>query len=132
MNDAANIRPTAQAKGYLDTLTSNGSFSRAIDAYVLAAAFAMRADLDQESVVMKGRTDLISVGRIDNYVRIALECGVMSIRKRKGLEPLGDAAAMLEQVTKYAEVGMEALKERWDGKTGLQIQYDIKKLVAES
>jgi hypothetical protein len=37
---------------------------------------------------------------------------------------------VLDLVTRYAEAGLELLKERWDGKTGVQIQDDIRKMIA--
>lgn len=131
MNDGANVRPSAIAKGYMDALIKNGSFSRSIDAYVFAAAFAMRLDLDNEDANLKARGDLVAVRIIDDEVRLALECSVLAIRKRKSLEPLVDGSAVLEQVTKYAEVGLVALKQRWEGKTSLQIQHDIKNLLVD-
>jgi len=131
MNENANVRPTSEAKGYLDTLTHNSTFSTMIDAYAFAAAFAMRTDLDPESDSLRGRSDLVAVRVLDNEVRLALECSIAAIRKHKGLEALIDSAAVLEQVTRYAEVGLRALKQRWDGKTSPQILYDIKNLLAD-
>lgn len=128
--DAA-IRPTSEAKGYLDHLRQQSVFRRAVDAYAFAAAFAMNQGMDISAVSLKGRSELTNVGTLDDEVCLALEAGAAVLARRNGVE-LTDSASVIDLVTKYAEVGLPALKERWSGKSGLQIQNDIQKLLSNS
>jgi hypothetical protein len=50
MEKDAVIRPTSEAKGYLDYLKQQSVFRRAVDAYAFAAAFAMNQWLDMSEV----------------------------------------------------------------------------------
>ena len=131
MEKDAMIRPTSEAKGYLDHLKKQSVFRRAVDAYAFAAAFAMNQGMDISTVSLKGRYDLTDVGTLDEEVRLALEAGAAVLAKRNGLE-LTDSSSVIDVVTKYAEAGLPALKERWSGKSGLQIQNDIQKILSDS
>ena len=129
MDKNASFRPTAEAKGYLDELKSAKVFRRAVDAYAFAAAYALKNSADISQVSLRGRSELVNVSILDNEVCLALEAGVHAVLKRTGQPEPADKAAVLEFVTKYAEGGIRLLKERWAGKTGLQIQDDIRKLM---
>lgn len=127
----AMIRPTSEAKGYLDHLKKQSVFSNSADAYAFAAAFAMNQGMDVSAVSLKGRSDLTEMDTLDDKVRLALEAGAAVLARRNGVD-LTDSADVLDLVTKYAEVGLQSLKERWRGKSGLQIQNDIQKILSES
>jgi hypothetical protein len=131
MEKGAMVRPTSEAKGYLDHLKKQSVFRRAVDAYAFASAFAMNQAMDISAVSLKGRYDLTDVGTLDDEVQLALEAGAAVLARRNGME-LTDSASILDLVTKYAEVGLPALKERWSGKSGLQIQNDIQKILSDS
>ena len=75
MEKEAMVRPTSEAKGYLDHLKKLSVFRRAVDAYAFAAAFAMNQGMDISAVALKGRYDLTDVGTLDEEVRLALEAG---------------------------------------------------------
>lgn len=128
LDPKATFRPTPEAKGYLDVLKKNGAFGRAVDAYVFAAAYALKNNAEISPLSSRGRQDLVLVGVVDEDVRLALEAGVHAVLKHNGTEPK-DSREVLEIVTQYAEAGLKLLKKRWDGKTGLQIQDDIQKLI---
>jgi hypothetical protein len=132
MDQDAVIRPTSEAKGYLDYLKKQSVFRRAVDAYAFAAAFAMNQGSDISEVSLRGRSDLTDVGTLDEEVRLALEAGVTVLARRNGLPELIDSASIVDLVTKYAEVGLQTLKERWSGKSSLQIQNDIQKILSDS
>lgn len=125
----ATIRPTPKAKGYLDVLKNNGAFSRAIDAYLFAAAYAIKTDADVTPVPSRGRQDLVYLGIVDDDVRLALEAGIHAVRERNGEPEPADSRELLEILTQYAEAGLKLLQERWDGKTGIQIQNDIRRII---
>ena len=129
MDKNASFRPTAEAKGYLDGLKNAKVFRRAVDAYVFAAAYALKNEVDISQVSLRGRSELVDVSILDDEVCLALEAGVHAILRRAGQSEPTDEAAVLEFVTKYAEIGAGLLRERWAGKTGLQIQDDIRKLI---
>ena len=90
----------------------------------------LRTKLDISQVSLRGRSELVDVSILDNEVRLALEAGVHAVLRRARLPEPTDEAAVLEFVTKYAEIGVGLLRERWAGKTGLQIQDDIRKLIS--
>ncbi|NEP79507.1 MAG: hypothetical protein F6K17_03210 [Okeania sp. SIO3C4] len=125
----ATIRPTPEAKGYLDTLKSQAVFGRMVDAYVFAAAYAIKQNADISQVPLKGRQDIVYINTVDDEVRLALEAAVHAITKRNGQPQPTESREVLEIITKYAEVGLNLLKVRWEGKTGTQIQDDIRRII---
>jgi hypothetical protein len=134
MEQKAAIRPTSEAKGYLDYLKRQSVFRRAVDGYAFAAAFAMNQGMNISEVSLRSssRSELTDVETLDEEVRLALEAGATVMVRRNGLPELTDSASVIDLVTKYAEVGLQTLKERWSGKSGLQIQNDIKKILSDS
>jgi hypothetical protein len=129
MSERTNFRPSAEAKGYLDKLKDDHIFGRSVDGYAFAAAVAMKEAADIDALTIRNRTDLTEVATLDDEVRLALESGAIVMQKRRQLPAPADGAAMVEIVSKYAEVGIVMLRERWNGKTALQIQHEIKKLM---
>ena len=129
MNKNASFRPTAEAKGYLDELKNIKVFHRSVDAYVFAAAYALKNKADISQVSLRGRSELVDIRILDDEVCLALEAGIHIVLRRAGQPEPADEATVLELVTKYAEAGIGMLRERWAGKTGLQIQDDIRKLI---
>lgn len=127
----ATIRPTPEANGYLQTLKDNRAFGRKVDAYVFAAAYALKNKLEVSPIKSRGRQDLVYIGIVDDDVRLALEAAVHAILKRDGKPEPADSREVLEIVTQYAEVGLKLLKERWQGKTGTQIQDDIQRIISQ-
>ncbi|NEN90548.1 MAG: hypothetical protein F6K48_17215 [Okeania sp. SIO3H1] len=125
----ATIRPTPEARGYLDALKSQAVFGRMIDAYVFAAAYAIKQNADISQVSLKGRQDMAIMKIVDDEVRLALEAGVYAITKRNSQPQPTESREVLEIITKYAEVGLNLLKARWEGKTCTQIQDDIRRII---
>ncbi len=124
---------TSEAKGYLDDLVDKKQvFKRAIDAYAFAAAYAMKQNADISQSLSTRSKSLVEVYRLDDNVRLALEAGVYAIRKRNNeLEP-EDSAEVFKLVTKYAEVGIRLLQQKWNDKTSTsQIQKDIWQIINE-
>jgi hypothetical protein len=76
------------------------------------------------------RHDLVEVFRLDNGVRLALEAGVYAVLKRNGQPESTNSEEVLNLVSKYAEAGLDMLKERWAEKTRSQIQDDIQKIMS--
>ncbi|MCU0534859.1 MAG: hypothetical protein MUD14_13290 [Hydrococcus sp. Prado102] len=129
IDPTATIRPTPEANGYLKVLKNNGAFSRMVDAYIFAAAYAIKNNLDISSIPSAGRQDLINIGIVEDDVRLALEAGVHAICKRNNQPEPTDSREVLEILSQYAEAGLKILKQRWDGKVGIQIQDDVRKII---
>ncbi|MGB3514090.1 MAG: hypothetical protein WBA93_33765 [Microcoleaceae cyanobacterium] len=126
----ATIRPTPEARGYLDALKSQAVFGRKIDAYVFAAAYAIKQNADISQVSLTGRQDMAIMRIVHDEVRLALEAGVHAMTKRNSQPQPTESREVLEIITKYAEVGLNLLKVRWEGKTGTQIQDDIRRIIS--
>lgn len=123
------VRPTPEAKGYLEVLKNNGSFNRMIDAYIFAASYAMKKDIELLPLPT-GRSDLVSLSLIDEDIRLALEASIHILCQRKGENKPSDSKEILDILTQYAEAGIKVLKHRWKGKVGIQIQDDIRRIVS--
>ncbi|NJK50579.1 hypothetical protein HC931_22870 [Candidatus Gracilibacteria bacterium] len=129
IDPTATIRPTPEANGYLKVLKNNGAFSRMVDAYIFAAAYAIKNNLDIFPIPSAGRQDLINIGIVEDDVRLGLEAGVHAICKRNNRPEPTDSREVLEILSQYAEAGLKILKQRWDGKVGIQIQDDVRKII---
>jgi hypothetical protein len=121
---------TPEAKGYLDYLINNQVFKRAIDAYAFAAAYAIKQNAEIPQTLAGRSNSLAEVFRLEEDVRLALEAGVYVTRKRNNQPEPQSSAEVFELVTKYAEIGLKILKQKWDGKTRAQIQNDIRKIIS--
>lgn len=120
---------TAEAKGYLDYLINKQVFKRAIDAYAFAAAYAIKQNAEIPQTLSSRSNSLAEVFRLDEDVRFALEVGIHAIRKRNNQPEPQNNTEVFQLVTKYAEVGLQILKQKWQGKTQAQIQDDIRKII---
>jgi hypothetical protein len=132
IDPTATIRPTPEANGYLKVLKNNGAFSRMVDAYLFAAAYAIKNNVDVASIPSQGRQDLINIGIVDDDVRLSLEAGIHAICKRNGRSEPTDSREVMEILTQYAEAGLKLLKQRWEGKVGIQIQDDVRRIINQS
>ncbi|PSP25415.1 MAG: hypothetical protein BRC52_00435, partial [Cyanobacteria bacterium SW_5_48_44] len=95
MNKEMKFRPTATANSYLKRLKKKEVFDRAVDAYVFAAAYALKRDVNPSQVSLNHRSELVEVGILDEDVRLALEAGVHAIVKRHGKPEPKDKGAVL-------------------------------------
>jgi hypothetical protein len=126
---SATIRPTIEAKGFLSYLKDQGIFNRMIDAYLFAAAYGIKNDLEITPLVGSKREDLVMFGIVEEDVRLAIEAGLQIIRKRNGFFDEIDGKEALELLSQYAEAGLRVLKDRWNGRVKGQIQADICRLL---
>lgn len=133
IDSAATIRPTPEARGYLDRLKEKDIFDRMIDAYLFAAAYGIKNNLQIFELPSRGRQNLVvDLTLVDRDVLLALAAGIHVIRKRNGQDEPRDSEELLEILTQYAEVGLEELKQKWEGKVGSQIQTDISNIISSS
>lgn len=123
------IYASETSRNYLQVLKDNQVFDRMVDAYLFAAAFAIKQDLSIYETTLNNRQDLIAVSQIDSQVILALTAGIYIICKKNSYPEPKDGKEVLELICKYGEVGLRELKERWQGKVSNQIQADIQKII---
>lgn len=123
------LRPTLEAKGYLEYLKKQGIFPRMVDGYVFAAAFAMEQDLPILPLSEQERQELVIFGILDEDVRLALEIGVHILCQRRQVILPSSGKEALEIVSQYGEAGLKTLKEQWQGQKKPQIQKNIRNLL---
>jgi hypothetical protein len=128
-NPKQKFRPSSEAKAFLQYLKERAVFGRQIDAFAFAAAYAMKNNLDISNVTLKGRSDMEEVDALDDEVCLALEAGLHALYKRNGESEPEDPQMLMDAMTKYGEVGLMVLKEQWYGKTAIQIQDNIQKMI---
>lgn len=128
LDTSAIVRPTPEAKGYLEVLKNNGAFVRMIDAYIFAASYAMKYNLEILPLPT-GRSDLVQLNLLDEDILLALAASIHIVRQRRGESPLTESREVLDILTQYAEAGIKVLKQRWEGKVGIQIQDDIRRII---
>ena len=130
INPKAVISSSVEANGYLKLLKNIGAFKYMVDAYLFAAAYAMKNNLEISSISPSQRQDVARIDVVDKRVLLAMEAGVYAVRKRNGQPQPSDSREVLEIVMQYAEAGLNVLKQRWEGKISIQIQDDIRKLIS--
>jgi len=130
-NPRQKFRPSSEAKAFLQYLKERAVFGRQIDAYAFAAAYAMKNNLDISEVSVKDRSDMEEVGTLDDEVRLALEAGIHALCKRNGEPKPEDPQKLMDSITRYSEAGLKTLHAQWKGKTSIQIQDDIRKILNE-
>ncbi len=130
INPKAVISSSLETNGYLKLLKNIGAFKYMVDAYLFAAAYAMKNNLETSSIPSSQRQDVARIDVVDKRVLLAIEAGVYAIRKRNGQPQPSDSREVLEIVIQYAEAGLDVLKQRWEGKISIQIQDDIRKLIS--
>lgn len=130
INPKAVFSSSVEASGYLKLLKNNEIFKHMIDAYLFAAAYALKNNLEIGNLSSNQSQDVARIDVVDEKVILALEAGVYAIRKRNDQPQPSNSREVLEIITQYAETGLSVLKQRWDGKISIQIQDDIRKIIS--
>jgi hypothetical protein len=130
INPKAVISSSLEANGYLKLLKNIGAFKYMVDAYLFAAAYAIKNNLEISSTPLSQHQDVARIDVVDKRVLLAIEAGVYAVRKRNGQPQPSDSREVLEIVIQYGEAGLNVLKQRWEGKISIQIQDDIRKLIS--
>ena len=123
------IYASETSRNYLQVLKDNKTFERMVDAYLFAAAFAIKQDFSIYGITLNNRQDLITISQIDPEVILALTAGIYIICKKNSYPQPNDGKEVLDKICQYAEVGLRELKERWQGKVSNQIQADIERII---
>lgn len=124
---------TSEAKGYLDYLVDKKQvFKRAIDAYIFAATYAIKQNADISQPLSSRPISLVEVYRLNDDIRLALEAGIHTICKQNYQPEPENSTEVMKLLTKYAEVGIQLLQQKWKNKTSTsQIQQDIWHMINE-
>ena len=128
-NQKAVIRASTEAHSYLKLLQNIGVFKQMIDGYLFAAAYSIKNNLLIDLSAIEKPHEVARINVIDDNVCLALEAGIYAIRKRNNQPQPSNSKELLDILTQYAEVGLKALKQRWEGKVNIQIQDDIRKII---
>jgi hypothetical protein len=128
-NPKAVISASTEAHSYLKLLRKIGVFKHMIDGYMFAAAYSIKNNLVIDANHIEKPHEVAHVNVIDDNVRLALEAGIYTIRKRNNQPQPDNSKEVLDILSQYAEVGLKALKQRWEDKVNIQIQDDIRKII---
>lgn len=74
-------------------------------------------------------TPEVNIWIVKDDVRLGLEAGVHAICKRNDRSESVDSREVMEILSQYAEAGLKILKQRWEGKVGIQIQDDVRRII---
>ena len=129
INPKTVIRSSTEARAYLKLLKDNGVFEQMVDGYMFAAAYAIKNNLDISLEPVNKKHDIAIMNVVNETIRLSLEAGIYAMCKRNEQSQPEDSKEVLDILTKYAEVGLKALKQRWEGKISIQIQNDICKII---
>jgi len=129
LNKKQKFRPSSEAKAFLQYLKERAVFGRQIDAYAFAAAYAIKNNLNISDISLIGRSDMEEVEALDEEVCLALEAGIHAVYQKNNQPKPQDSQSLMDSITRYAEVGLKDLQEQWSGKTSIQIQDSIQKMI---
>jgi len=127
----ASIRPTSDAKAFLDYLKERQIFQRAVDGYAFAAALALAQDLKPTTESLKHRSDLVNVSALDEDVRLALAASLQNKADALPFE-LAESSSLLNAFVYFAESGCEALESRWKDMSRSQMMNDLSKILTSN
>ncbi len=128
-NPKAVIRASTNAHSYLKLLQNIGVFKHMIDGYIFATAYSIKNNLPIDFNAVEKPHEVARVNVIDDNIRLALEAAIHTICKRNNQPQPTNTKELLEILNQYAEVGLKALKQRWESKVSIQIQDDIRKII---
>ena len=124
------VRPTQTAHTYLKHLKEKEKvFDRMIDAYLFAAAYALKEELEIESLTGSSRQDLVDLSIVDKDVLMSLSAGIYIVCQHKGQSQPKDSKDVGELLTQYAEAGLMYLQKLWKNKIKDQIYLDVIKFM---
>jgi len=90
------IYASETSRNYLQVLKDNKTFERMVDAYLFAAAFAIKQDFSIYGTTLSNRQDLITISQIDPEVILALTAGIYIICKKNSYPQPSDGKEVLD------------------------------------
>lgn len=111
--------------GFADHLSNEGTMPRRVDLLLLGFSYAVNNRLSPTEEA-KGRelTRVASLGE----AQLAVEAVAQWYARALDLSELTDASELLDFIIRVGVAGVRALKERWEGKSKSQIQWDVMRL----
>lgn len=128
LDEVDNVYISEELAGYAKKLVQDGVFPRQVDLLLLGFAYAVEEGIKAPDRI--SRHDLVRAGSIDRDTRIAVEAIAIWYARQEGLPEIEDQKKLLDFVCRLGSVGVEALKQRWEGKSKSQIELQILTLVS--
>ena len=114
--------------GFSDRLSKEGTVPRRVDLLLLGFGYAVKNQfLPAEEVE---RHELIRVSGLGDEAQLAIEAVASWHARALNLPELADESELLDFIIRVGVAGVRALKERWEGKSKSQIQWDVMRLAA--
>ena len=112
--------------GFADHLSNEGTMPRRVDLLRLGFSYTVNNRL-LPSEEAKGRelTRVASLGE----AQLAVEAVAQWYARALDSSEFADESELLDFVIRVGVAGVRALKERWEGKSKSQIQWDVMRLV---
>lgn len=113
--------------GFADRLTTEGTVPRRVDLLLLGFSYAVNNQLRPAEDTK--RHELIRVSGLGD-AQLVVEAVAQWHARALDLSELADASELLDFIIRVGVAGVRALKERWEGKSKSQIQWDIMRFAA--
>jgi hypothetical protein len=108
--------------GYADKLDADGVFPRRLDLLLYGFAYAVANELEPAEDVQ--RHELIRAMYLDDE-ELPVSAVAQWYNRKLGHDPLDDEQDLLDFTCRVGIAGVRKLRERWEGRSKSQIQWDI-------
>jgi len=108
--------------GYADKLDEDGVFPRRLDLLLYGFSYAVTNELlpDEDA----SRQELTRVTSLHD-AELPISATAQWYNRKLGREPIEDEQELLDFVCRVGVAGVRKLRERWEGRSKSQIQWDI-------
>jgi hypothetical protein len=108
--------------GYADKLDADGVFPRRLDLLLYGFTYAVANELEPANDVQ--RHELIRAMYLDDE-ELPVSAVAQWYNRKLGHDPLDDEQDLLDFTCRVGIAGVRALRERWEGRSKSQIQWDV-------
>lgn len=113
--------------GFADHLSNEGTMPRRVDLLLLGFSYAVNNRLlPSEEAKARELTRVASLGE----AQLAVEAVAQWYARDLDSPEFADEGELLDFIIGVGVTGVRALKERWEGKSKSQIQWDVMRLAA--
>ena len=113
--------------GFSDRLSNEGTVPRRLDLLLLGFSYAVNNQLPPAEDAK--RHELIRASSLGD-AQLAFEAVAQWYARALDSPELVDESELLDFIIRVGVAGVRALKERWEGKSKSQIQWDVMRLAA--
>ncbi len=114
--------------GFADHLSNEGTMPRRVDLLLLGFSYAVNNRLSPTEEA-KGR-ELTRVASLGGESQLAVEAVAQWYARSLDSSEFADESELLDFIIRVGVAGVRALKERWEGKSKSQIQWDVMRLAS--